>query len=265
MATQEAKRKLATILSGDVKGYSRLLAKDEDGTVRTLNAHKEVMANLIQQQGDMDMKVIQVIFYVCILFVIMSCAHKPIDIQFCENQKCSVLTEADSNEALFIKLTDMIKANLNKKVPLLVSSEKGGKADKDIFVPFTWTTAGCSYNFSTRIHSLTFTDILSINRENREIKVMAQLDFSYPAFSTFFFGSYPADSSTIQMPCSITVKSSKEIIFQGKSKMVLFPLYFDGLIDHIDTDRVFWGCPFTITLTIGQFFTVKEGYLHLAF
>ena len=77
MATQEAKRKLATILSGDVKGYSRLLAKDEDGTVRTLNAHKEVMANLIQQQGDMDMKVIQVIFYVCILFVIMSCAHKP--------------------------------------------------------------------------------------------------------------------------------------------------------------------------------------------
>jgi adenylate cyclase len=49
MTTQEVKRKLATILSGDVKGYSRLLAKDEAGTVRTLNAHKEVMANLIQQ------------------------------------------------------------------------------------------------------------------------------------------------------------------------------------------------------------------------
>ncbi len=51
MTTQEAKRKLATILSGDVKGYSRLLAKDEDGTVRTLNAHKGVMANVIQQHG----------------------------------------------------------------------------------------------------------------------------------------------------------------------------------------------------------------------
>ncbi len=49
MTTPEVKRKLATILSGDVKGYSRLLAKDEDGTVRTLNAHKGVMANLIQQ------------------------------------------------------------------------------------------------------------------------------------------------------------------------------------------------------------------------
>jgi len=50
MSTPEVKRKLATILSGDVKGYSRLLAKDEDGTVRTLNAHKGVMANLIQQR-----------------------------------------------------------------------------------------------------------------------------------------------------------------------------------------------------------------------
>ena len=49
MTTQEVKRKLATILSGDVKGYSRLLTKDEAGTVRTLNDYKEVMANLIQQ------------------------------------------------------------------------------------------------------------------------------------------------------------------------------------------------------------------------
>ena len=49
MTTQEDKRKLATILSGDVKGYSRLLAKDQEGTIRTLNSHKELMANLIQQ------------------------------------------------------------------------------------------------------------------------------------------------------------------------------------------------------------------------
>ena len=48
MATQEFKRKLTTILSGDVKGYSRLMGEDEKGTVRTLNAYKEVMAGLIQ-------------------------------------------------------------------------------------------------------------------------------------------------------------------------------------------------------------------------
>ena len=51
MCTPEVKRKQAAILSGDVKGYSRLLAKDEAGTIRTLNAYKEVMTSLIQQHG----------------------------------------------------------------------------------------------------------------------------------------------------------------------------------------------------------------------
>jgi len=48
MPTQEVKRKLAAILSADVKGYSRLMGEDEKGTVRTLNAYKEVMTGLIQ-------------------------------------------------------------------------------------------------------------------------------------------------------------------------------------------------------------------------
>jgi adenylate cyclase len=49
MTTQEVKRKLAAILSADVKGYSRLMGEDEKGTVRTLNAYKEMMSNLIHQ------------------------------------------------------------------------------------------------------------------------------------------------------------------------------------------------------------------------
>jgi adenylate cyclase len=48
MATQEVKRKLTAILSADVKGYSRLMGEDEKGTVRTLNAYREVMANFIK-------------------------------------------------------------------------------------------------------------------------------------------------------------------------------------------------------------------------
>src|SRR5512136_1921318 len=51
MSTPEIKRKLATILSGDVKGYGRLLTKDEAGTIRTFNSYKEVMASLIQQHS----------------------------------------------------------------------------------------------------------------------------------------------------------------------------------------------------------------------
>ena len=49
MTTQDVKRKLAAILSADVKGYSRLMGEDEVGTIRTLNTYKELMANLIQQ------------------------------------------------------------------------------------------------------------------------------------------------------------------------------------------------------------------------
>jgi len=49
MTNQEVKRKLAAILSADVKGYSRLMEENEIGTIRTLTTYKEIMANFIQQ------------------------------------------------------------------------------------------------------------------------------------------------------------------------------------------------------------------------
>src|SRR5713101_4218089 len=42
-------RKLAAIFSADVKGYSRLMGEDEEATIRTLTAYREVMATLIRQ------------------------------------------------------------------------------------------------------------------------------------------------------------------------------------------------------------------------
>ncbi|MBI4768195.1 MAG: adenylate/guanylate cyclase domain-containing protein [Deltaproteobacteria bacterium] len=49
MAPDQVKRKLAAILSADVKGYSRLMGEDEEWTLRTLNAHKGAMAGLLRQ------------------------------------------------------------------------------------------------------------------------------------------------------------------------------------------------------------------------
>jgi adenylate cyclase len=45
---EKFKRKLTAILSADVKGYSRLMGEDEEGTIRTLKAYKEVMTGSIQ-------------------------------------------------------------------------------------------------------------------------------------------------------------------------------------------------------------------------
>ena len=46
-APPSVKRKLAAILSADVKGYSRLMAADEEGTLRTLNAYRQEMDALV--------------------------------------------------------------------------------------------------------------------------------------------------------------------------------------------------------------------------
>jgi adenylate cyclase len=49
MTTEDFKRKLTTILHADVKDYSRLMGEDEDATVRTLTAYREVMGVLIRK------------------------------------------------------------------------------------------------------------------------------------------------------------------------------------------------------------------------
>ena len=49
MEPMSVERKLAAILSADVKGYSRLMEADEAGTVRTLTAYREVMATLVRE------------------------------------------------------------------------------------------------------------------------------------------------------------------------------------------------------------------------
>ena len=48
MTPESYPRKLAAILSADVKGYSLLMAHDELATVQTLTAYRKIMAGIIQ-------------------------------------------------------------------------------------------------------------------------------------------------------------------------------------------------------------------------
>ena len=49
MAQDQFKRKLTTIFSADVAGYSRLMGEDEAATVKTLEQYKGIMSELIRQ------------------------------------------------------------------------------------------------------------------------------------------------------------------------------------------------------------------------
>jgi len=49
MTTEDFKRKLVAILHADIKGYSRLMHDNEEATVSTLTAYREVMGVLIRQ------------------------------------------------------------------------------------------------------------------------------------------------------------------------------------------------------------------------
>jgi TolB-like protein/class 3 adenylate cyclase len=49
MHTVMMERRLAAILSADVQGYSRLMGDDEEVTIRTLTAYRDLMTRLIQQ------------------------------------------------------------------------------------------------------------------------------------------------------------------------------------------------------------------------
>ena len=49
MSEEKVKRKLTAILSADVKGYSRLMGEDEEGTIRSLKTSLEVITGFIQQ------------------------------------------------------------------------------------------------------------------------------------------------------------------------------------------------------------------------
>ena len=48
---QRVKRRLAAIMCADVAHYSKLMERDEDGTLDRLKSYREVMASLTEQHN----------------------------------------------------------------------------------------------------------------------------------------------------------------------------------------------------------------------
>ena len=51
MQASPVKRRLAAILAADVAGYSRMVAEDEEATLRTLGAYRDLIGDLIAEHG----------------------------------------------------------------------------------------------------------------------------------------------------------------------------------------------------------------------
>jgi adenylate cyclase len=51
MGADSTKRRLAAIFSADAVGYSRLMARDDRATVRTLEAHRDILGSRVRQFG----------------------------------------------------------------------------------------------------------------------------------------------------------------------------------------------------------------------
>ena len=54
MPVQPVERKLAAIFAADIAGYSRLMARDEVGTLARLKACRTVIDGLIASHGEPD-------------------------------------------------------------------------------------------------------------------------------------------------------------------------------------------------------------------
>ena len=48
---EQLKRRLAAVLSADVKGYSRLMAQDDVATIRTLSVYRDIFAGIVVSNG----------------------------------------------------------------------------------------------------------------------------------------------------------------------------------------------------------------------
>ena len=51
MEASPVNRRLAAILAADIAGYSRLMAEDEEATLRTLGAYRAAISDLVAEHG----------------------------------------------------------------------------------------------------------------------------------------------------------------------------------------------------------------------
>jgi len=102
-------------------------------------------------------------------------AVKPSVVKLCAQNACDTIKEESPRQELLVKLYNLIKKNLNKSFPLyeaepgkiIEAKEKQAYLDKG----FSFYVQGGPMPGAGTAKSITFNDILYVDRENMEIKL----------------------------------------------------------------------------------------------
>lgn len=185
------------------------------------------------------MKKINLLLIISIISVTWGCSTLPVrDVNLCENKRCDIVQSTAQRQELLGKLYNLLKNNLNRDIDLYETDPQ--KIDL-LKRGFGFYLQGGPIPGWAIVHSIKFTDILYIDRENFEIKFKVDPYITWngtPVFSTATEGT-------------LTVKENNQIKYETTyfvSWMVVGTSAWkhEMMFDYIDLDKNLMGSFYSI-------------------
>ncbi len=185
------------------------------------------------------MKKIKLLLIISIISATWGCATLPVrNVDFCENKRCDVVQSTAQRQELLGKLYNLLKNNLNREIDLY----KTEPSKRDLMKRgMGFYLQGGPMPGWAIIHSIKFTEVLYIDRENFEIKFKVDPDITWngtPVFSAATEGT-------------LTVKENNQIKYETTyfvSWMVVGTSAWkhEMMFDYIDLDKNIMGSFYSI-------------------
>ncbi|MGV8057680.1 MAG: caspase family protein [Smithellaceae bacterium] len=185
------------------------------------------------------MKKISLVLILSFIAATWGCATLQVrNVDLCENKKCDVVQSTTQRQELLGKLYTLLKNNLNREIDLYKTEpEKRDLMKRGLGF---YLQGGPMPGWAT-IHSIKFTEVLYIDRENFEIKFKVDPDMTWngtPVFSTATEGT-------------LTVKENNQIKYETTyfvSWMVVGTSAWkhEMMFDYIDLDKNLMGSFYSI-------------------
>lgn len=188
---------------------------------------------------------------------------RPQVVSLCENQRCETLGESAPKEEMLARLFGFLKKNVQSELTVVEGDPpEEGEMGKALTRngAFSFYVQGGPMPGMATIHTLTFSDVLYMDRESLEIKFKVSPSATWNAMPMLF-----ANTEGV-----LSIKSPREISYTstyfGTWMVVGTSLWkHDWLIDYIDFDHGILGGPYSIAgggpLSAGG----GKGYIYLKF